>query len=307
MIDGLAGLGLGCWQFGDMGAGTPPPEEAVGLIREAFQLGITHFDTAQDYGNGRSETVLGQAIRPFSEEAFVSSKMHACGFQETLDGVARSLKRLQRDFIDLFYVHWPRTGLDIRPMIEALETLRARGALRYIGVSNFSVPDLESAAAAGRIDACQLCYNLLWRYPERDVIPWCRARSVSVITYSSMAQGLLSDAPRRPDGFAKGDARGNTLYYRSDVWPRVKDGVEAMQRMALHAGSSLSALAIQWVLGRPGVSASLVGARSREQISGNLAASKGSLSPSVDAELTALSDRVMRGIPDVGNIFLFYP
>jgi myo-inositol catabolism protein IolS len=166
MIDSLAGLGLGCWQFGDMGAGTPPPEEAVGLIREAFQLGITHFDTAQDYGNGRSETVLGQAIRPFSGEAFISSKMHACGFPETLDGVARSLKRLQRDFIDLFYVHWPRTGLDIRPMIEALETLRARGALRYIGVSNFSVPDLESAASAGRIDACP--------YPSSRTAPWPR-------------------------------------------------------------------------------------------------------------------------------------
>lgn len=192
-------------------------------------------------------------------------------------------------------------------MMEALEALRARGKVRYIGVSNFSVPDLESAEEAGRIDAYQLCYNLLWRYPERDVIPWCRTHSVSIITYSSIAQGLLSDTPRAPDLFQEGDARRNTLYYRSDVWPHVRDGVEEMRKIAHGAGASLSALAIQWVLGREGIAASLVGARTRDQISSNLAAAKVGLSRSVEAELTRLSDRLMAGIPDVGNIFLFYP
>lgn len=301
------GLGLGCWQFGDMGRGTPSEEEAVGLIRGAHGLGISHFDTAQDYGMGRSETVLGRAVSPFSEQAFVSTKMHAAGPPETEAGVQRSLARLGRGWVDLFYVHWPKTGLDIRPMMETLENLRAAGTLRLIGVSNFAVRDLEAASSAGRIDAYQMCYNLLWRYPERDVIPWCRKHGVAVVTYSSIAQGLLSDMPRSPERFEQGDARRNTLYYRPDVWPGVRDGVERMRVVARRTGSSLSSLAIQWVLGRSGVSSSLVGARSTDQISANLAASRGTLDPAVEAELTGLSDEVMKNIPDVGNIFNFYP
>ena len=192
-------------------------------------------------------------------------------------------------------------------MMESLETLRAQGKVRLIGVSNFAVRDLESASEAGRIDACQLCYNLLWRYPERDVIPWCRARSVPIVTYSSIAQGLLSDTPRGPDRFQEGDARQRTLYYRSDVWPHVHDGVEAMREVARRAGVSLSTLAIQWVLGRNGIAASLVGARSRDQIASNFRAAGGGLEASVEAELTRLSAQVMERIPDEGNIFLFHP
>ncbi|HVO39893.1 MAG TPA: aldo/keto reductase [Spirochaetia bacterium] len=301
------GLGLGCWQFGDMGRGTPDEPQAVELIRDAHRLGISHFDTAQDYGNGRSETVLGRAVSPFTEQAFVSTKMHAAGAPETEAGVQRSLARLGRPWVDLFYVHWPKTGLDIRPMMETLESLRAAGAVRLIGVSNFAVRDLEAASSAGRIDAYQMCYNLLWRYPERDVIPWCRERGVGIVTYSSIAQGLLSDTPRSPQTFEQGDARRNTLYYLADVWPHVHKAVEKMQALARRTGSSLSALAIQWVLGRSGVVSSLVGARSRDHISGNLAASRGRLDPSVEAELTGLSDEVMKSIPDVGNIFNFYP
>ena len=114
------------------------------------------------------------------------------------------LRRLRRDWLDLFYIHWPKTGLDLRPMMEALEALRAQGKIRFIGVSNFSVTNMENASQGGRIDAHQLCYNLLWRYPETEIIPWCSAHGVALVTYSSIAQGLLSDTPRAPSSFEKG-------------------------------------------------------------------------------------------------------
>jgi len=301
------GIGLGCWQFGDMGRGTPADDLSVALIREAYRRGMRHFDTAHDYGMGHSEEVLGRGIKPFSERAFVSTKMHAAGKAETIAGVEQSLARLKRPWVDLFYVHWPKTGFDIRPMIEGLELMRTQGKIRLIGVSNFTVKDMVMASEAGRIDAHQLCYNLLWRYPERDVIPWCIEHGIAIVTFSSIAQGLLSDTPRSPDSFEEDDARGKTLYYRSDVWPSVRDAVAGMRAVAQSSSASLSTLAIRWVLGRPGIVSSLVGARRVDQIESNVAAGNGSLEPAVAEELTRLSSEAMRHIPDVGNIFLFNP
>lgn len=302
-----AGLGLGCWAFGDMGGGPSDAKQSIALIRYAFELGIRHFDTAQDYGNGRSEEVIGESIAPFSGSVFVSSKAHATGREQTPGIVEATLRRLRRSWLDLFYIHWPRTGLDLRPMMEALETLRARGKVRYIGVSNFSVKDMENASRGGRIDAYQLCYNLLWRYPEKDIIPWCREHQVTMITYSSIAQGLLSDTPRSPSRFENGDARRNTLYYREDVWPHVRDCVGAMREAAAEWATPLATLAIRWVLGREGIASSLVGARSKGQLEKNAAAAAGRNPPEIDEELTRLSSEAMRHIPDVGNIFNFHP
>jgi myo-inositol catabolism protein IolS len=290
-----------------MGGGRVDKAASIDLIRHAWEKGIIHFDTAEDYGNGFSEQVLGEAVAPFRERVFLSSKAHAASRERTAPIVEGILRRLGRDWLDLFSIHWPKTGLDLRPMMEALEGLRRQGKIRLIGVSNFGVKELENASQGGRIDAYQLCYNLLWRYPEREIIPWCRSHGVAVVTYSSIAQGLLSDTPRSPTSFQKGDARQNTLYYRADVWPRLRDSVEAMRAAARRRAEPLSTLAVRWVLGRPGVVASLVGARSRSQVDQNVLAAAHRNTPDADEELTRLSDEAMRGIPDEGNIFLFYP
>jgi myo-inositol catabolism protein IolS len=302
-----SGLGLGCWQFGNMGWGPSDAQESTLLIREAFDLGIRHLDTAQGYGAGRSEEVIGSAIASFSADVYVSSKAHASGGEEPPKIIEATLRRLRRSWLDLFYIHWPRTGLDLRPMMEALEGLRAQGKIRFIGVSNFSIADMENASRGGRIDACQVCYNLLWRYPEEEVIPWCREHGIALVTYSSIAQGLLSDTPRSPSSFEKDDERAKTLYYRKDVWPQVQESVAAMRHAAARHATPLSTLALRWVMGRPGVVSSLVGARSKEQLEKNVAAAAGRNPPEVDDELSRLSADAMRNIPNLGNIFNFYP
>ncbi len=300
------GLGLGCWESGDIGAGRPDERAAIGLIRAAREMGILHFDTAQTYDDGHSESVVGLALEPF-KDSFIASKSLAADKAETIRGVEQSLVRLRREWIDLFYIHWPRKGFDLRPMMEGLEELRARGLLRRIGVSNFSVADMESVAEAGRIDAHQVCYNLLWTFPERDVIPYCIRHGIALVTYSTIAQGLLTDTTRSPESFAPGDARARTVYYRPDVWPRVQESVRAMQAVARRAGVPLSALAMRWVLSRPGVVSVLVGARSRAQVEQNVRAASMPFEPQIERELTALSREAARHLPDVGNIFLFYP
>jgi len=305
------GLGLGCWAFGDMGTGIRNDDGSIALIREAIGLGVIHLDTAQSYGEGHSEEIVGRAVRDGvggrRDAVFIATKAHATSATETEATVVRSLARMGLDRLDLFYIHWPHKGLDSRPMVEALERLRARGSIRGIGVSNFSVEQMEQVSQVGRIDAHELCYNLLWRYPERDVIPYCRQKGIALVTYSTIAQGLLSDTPRGPEAFAPGDARARTLYYRSDVWPRLRPSVEAMQQAARRHGAPLSDAALQWVLAQAGIRASLVGARSRDQLARNTAAARAPLDPALAAELQGLSAEAMRVIPDEGNIFLYYP
>lgn len=301
------GLGLGCWEFSDIGSGAPDDEHSIEVIHSAARLGVRHLDTARDYGNGHSERVVGRAVRGRSEAFFIASKAHATGAAETDAILGESLERLGRSYLDLFYIHWPKTGFDLRPMMESLERLRSRGLIRLIGVSNFGVEEMEQAGEAGHIDVHQLCYNLLWRYPERDVIPYCIEHGISLVTYSSIAQGLLSDTARGPESFPHGDARRATIYYRDDVWPRLAPVVASMRDAAHRRGLTLSTVAIRWLLGRPGVVSSLVGARSVEQVRSNVAAASESIDPAVASELDGLSQEAMRLIPDVGNIFLFYP
>ena len=306
-----AGLGLGCWAFGDTGTGVRDDAGSDALIKAAVGLGVTHLDTAQSYGAGHSEEIVGRAVRDLArgrrDAVFVATKAHATGGKETEAVIARSLTRMGLDRLDLFYIHWPHKGLDSRPMAEALEGLRARGLIRGIGVSNFSVEQMEQVSEVARIDAHELCYNLLWRYPERDIIPYCRQKGIALVTYSTIAQGLLSDTPRGPEAFEPGDARARTLYYRPDVWPRLKPAVEAMRQAARRHRAPLSDAALRWVLARPGIRSSLVGARSRDQLERNVSAARAPLGAALAEELEGLSAEAMRVIPDEGNIFLYYP
>jgi myo-inositol catabolism protein IolS len=301
------GLGLGCWELGGMGAAGPDAADSTRMIRRAGDLGVRHFDTAQGYGGGASEAILGAALKDRREEVCVASKTHAMGREDVKKAVEVSCRRMGTDYIDIFYIHWPKRGLDLRPMMEGLEEARSEGTIRFIGVSNFGIDHMQQAGEAGRIDCHQLCYNLLWRYPERDVIPYCRERGIEVITYSSIAQGLLSDKTRAPETFGPGDDRAKTLYYRGDVWPGLRPQIEQMQALACRMSTPLSTLALQWVLSRPGVHGSLVGARSEAQIRLNVEAAGGTLTNKVADELVALSDGAMRQIPDEGNIFLYHP
>jgi len=218
-----------------------------------------------------------------------------------------SLKNLQTEFVDLYYIHWPVTGKDLRPVMEALEQARAQGKIGAIGVSNFSAEQMAQVSEVGKIDAHQLCYNLYWRAAEAEIIPWCVANDVAVVTYSSIAQGVLTGKfPREPQ-FKEGDDRGKTLLFKPEVWPHVYEGVEQLKALAAECGRSLTHLAIRWVLEQPGIASELVGAREATQMLDNAAALDGEIDAGVFERMTAISDEVISHYPPAGNIFGFYP
>lgn len=283
--------------------------DLLGVMDAAYQAGIRHFDTAAGYGNGRSETLLGRFLQGKRQSVFLASKSHTDDLTAvaSLAEVDGSLERLGVDFIDLYYIHWPRAGKDMRPVMEGLETARAQGKIGAVGVSNFSIEQMEQVAEVGRIDAHQLGYNLLWRYAEAEAIPYCRSHDIAVIAYSALGHGILTGKFDRDPGLVAGDQRHSILPFRADIWPHVYRGVEQMKQLANELGLPLSTLAIRWILSQPGIHSVVVGARHPAQVTANTAALEPAIAPRVFAALTDISTEIMSHVPDAGNLFNHYP
>ena len=298
-------FGLGCWRFG-MAGSDEEERDAIRVISEAYERGVRHFDTARGYGDGLSERLVSAALAG-RDDAKIATKSRALGYEETLLAVDDSLRRLGREQIDLFYVHWPRTGFDIRPMIEALESARVARKIGAIGVSNFSVSDLDQAREAGRVEFHQVGYSLLWRFAEREITGYCRANSIRVISYSSLAQGLLSGRTGGISDLPGGDPRRDTVFYEDEVWPHVQEAVTRMVERAGRDRIQLNHAALRWLTDSAGVDRVLVGARSTEQLGDTLAAFDARCDAPLLADLQAISDTLHPYLPQAGNIFRYYP
>jgi aryl-alcohol dehydrogenase-like predicted oxidoreductase len=305
----LSPLALGGSVFG---AGGWEGENRANLLagyERALAHGIRHLDTASDYGGGASERLIGELMRGRRGEFFVASKAAS----DVMDAgamvgkVDESLARLQTDVIDLYYIHWPRAGQDMRPLMEGLETARAAGKIRAIGVSNFSVEQMEQVAQVGRIDAHQLGYNLFWRVAEAEVIPYCREQRIAIVTYSSLAQGVLTGKYGRLPALLPGDQRASTVHFEPSVWPHIYTAVEELKLLAAEVERPLAHLAIRWVLSRPGINTAVVGAKNGAQVDDNAAGLAGEIPDSVFARMTEIGDEVMRYMPPTGNVYRYYP
>jgi myo-inositol catabolism protein IolS len=300
-------IGFGCWAIGARDWGIQTDSDSIGALKTAFELGITHFDTAQAYGKGHSEELIGKAFRSVRSNLFIASKMNYRPAEKIEQSVMLSLKRLKTDYVDLFYIHWPKQNVNLAEMMEQLVLLREKGIIRGLGVSNFSVEQMKEVMKAGFIDVHQMCYNLLWRWPEREVIPFCKDNGIAVIPYGTIAQGILSGKFESEIQFEPGDHRKDGVLFDHDIWPDVYKGVEQFKDITSSLKRPLTDSAIQWALGRPGVSCVLVGARNSVQVKKNVAAVNEKIDGDILQKLTEISDTVIKKIPDTGNIFRYYP
>lgn len=305
-------LGFGGFYFDATQWAGDNAEIVLAAMKRALEKGLNHFDTATEYGHGQSERLIGQflAAEPGRRERiFLASKYQAndISFEDMLAAVDASCARMQTDSIDLYYIHWPRAGKDLRPWMEALETARQQGKISTIGVSNFSVEQMQQVSEVGRIDAHQLPYNLLWRFADRDVIPYCEANKIAVVTYSSLAHGALGGRFQRNQAFPAGDQRRNIVLFRPDVWPQVYDAIESFKRIGERIRRPVLHLALRWLLHQSGITSVLVSARNPEMVDSNAQVLEGDIADDVFEELTAISDRLMQQIPDTGNPYDHHP
>jgi len=302
-------LALGCWTFGPDQWTGKEDANLLAAMGAALDSGISHFDTASGYGDGYSEQLIGGFMQGRREAIFLATKADTddmtAGAMLTL--VTESLARLQADHIDLYYIHWPRTGKDMRPWMEGLETARQRGLIGAIGVSNFSIEQMAQVQEVGTINAHQLYYHLLWRHAERDLIPYCRQHNIAVVTYSSLAHGILSGKFARELHFQHGDHRNDILMFSPQVWPQVYEAVEQLKSLANEVARPLAHLAVRWVLQQPGITSALVGARDAAQARQNAEALIGEVPAQIFRRMTAISDDTMKNMPGMGNVYDYYP
>ena len=289
---------MGTWQAGKaMWAGIDDVE-TTRAIRAAHDAGITTFDTAESYGKGHSERILGEALAHVRKKVVYATKVFPdhLKYEKVIEACHRSLKNLRTDYIDLYQIHWPAGSfkseeVPIEETMRALNDLKEQGKIRAIGVSNFSRTQLEEASQHGRIESLQPPYSLFWRQAEADAMPYCRANSITLLAYSPMAQGLLTGKFGPAHKFAKGDHRARNKLFAQEHSRRVQQALDELRPIAERRGITLGQLALAWVIAQPGACA-IAGARNAEQVRENAKAAEVRLSPAELAEMDAIGRRV---------------
>ncbi|NND90813.1 MAG: aldo/keto reductase [Granulosicoccus sp.] len=292
----------GC--MGGAGAfGVQEEKDSIEALREAFNIGINFFDTAEAYGDGYSEQLLGRALGDKRSELVISSKVATENLapDDIIAACERSLKNLGTDVIDLYMLHWPNRAVPLADSIGALKTLKEAGKIRWYGVSNFGSSDIDEALALGDIAVNQLPYHLFSRAIEFEVQPKCEAAGVPIMCYSSLMQGLLAGRYKSLQDFPVSRAR--TRMFDSRKWAEAvheEYGAEEAGQALLDAlwtlvgdtGLSMEELAIGWLKSRPAVGGVIVGTRNATQSRDLAKLLKVKLEDSVLQALTEASDRL---------------
>ena len=289
---------MGTWQAGKrMWAGIDDAETTQ-AIRTAFDAGITTFDTAEEYGWGHSERILGKALADVRHQVVYATKVfpNHLKYDQVIGRCHRSLKNLNTHYIDLYQIHWPAGswGTKVAPIQEtlrAMNELLQQGKIRAIGVSNFSCSQLKEAAQFARIDSLQPPYSLFWRHVEKDAMSYCIENNITILAYSSMAQGILTGKFGPDHKFAKGDHRSNNKLFKRENFTRVQQALNRLRPIADRYDFSLGQLALAWVIAHQGVCA-IAGARNTDQVLQNAKATEGHLSETDLKEMDTISRTV---------------
>ncbi|MEE9497400.1 MAG: aldo/keto reductase, partial [Desulfobacterales bacterium] len=233
------------------------------------------------------------ALQDVRDKVVIATKVFSnhLRYQQVIDACHQSLKNLNTDYIDLYQIHWPPGSfgakhVPLEETMEALTDLKAQDKIRAIGVSNFFRSQMENAAKYGRIDSLQPPYSLFWRQVETDALPYCLENNITVLAYSSMAQGLLTGKFGPDHKFAKGDHRFRNKLFQPENYARVQKALEKLRPIAKANNITLGQLALAWIILQPGICA-IAGARSAEQAAQNAAAANARLS---EQDLAAIDE-----------------
>ena len=294
-------IAFGTWQLGG-DWGRFDEDMAISAIRRARELGVTFFDTAQAYGFGASERLLGTALRSelthHRDQLVIATKG---GLRRTDGGVVRdssprwlragvdaSLSALGTEHIDLYQVHWPDPTIPAAETAGALAELVAEGKIRHVGVSNYDTTQMEQFAATLPVETLQPPYHLFRRDIEHEVLPYTRAHDIGVLVYGPLAHGLLTGTMTESTTFAADDWRATSPVFTGEGYGHNLAAVHALEKFAADRGITVSQLAIAWTLANPAVHVAIVGARTAQHVEDSLAAADLTLSEADLAEIDTI-------------------
>ncbi|MEO6804285.1 MAG: aldo/keto reductase, partial [Granulicella sp.] len=273
---GAWAIGGGGWQFG---WGPQEDTDSIRAIQRSIELGCNWIDTAAVYGLGHSEEVVAKALASATTKPYVFTKCERVWNEKreisgSLKDVKReaddSLRRLKLDVIDLYQIHWPQPDEDIEEGWTAMAELQREGKVRWIGVSNFSVPQMERAMKIAPITSLQPPYSMITRGVEDEILPFCEKHGIGVINYSPMHSGMLTGAmtKERVAQFPEDDFRKRAKNYQEPQLSLNLELAALMKTVGARNGVSAGVVAIACTLHNPAITAAIVGGRSAAQVEG---------------------------------------
>jgi aryl-alcohol dehydrogenase-like predicted oxidoreductase len=290
-------IGMGMWQAsGQIWGDDVTDESCVQAVKRSSQLGVNLMDTAEAYGDGHSEEVLGRAVKIVGRERLVVATKVAGGhlrYDDVIRACDMSLKRLGVSQVDLYQVHWPDPWqqIPLKHTMRAMERLYDDGKIRAIGVSNFAVRDLEEARSLlthADIASNQVRYNLLQRQIEEEVMPYCRREGIAILAYVPLAQGALTgkyNKDRKPTDDVR---KGNKMFSDHNLG-EISKLLAVLERVARRRGRTVAQVALNWILSHPGV-IPIPGAKNPQQAEQNAGAVGWSLAASELQEITTAAE-----------------
>lgn len=300
-------VGFGAWAIGGewkYGWGTQADDESIAAIHRALDLGINWIDTAPAYGLGRSEAVIARALKGMTEKPYIFTKCslvwdpddpNANDVSNRLkaDSIRRevedSLRRLEVETIDLYQIHWPNPEADIEEGWQTLVELKQSGKVQHIGLSNFSVEQMERVKQYGDIETLQPPYSLLVRSTEEEILPYCAENNIGTIVYSPMYSGLLTGkmSKERVANLHETDWRRRDSNFQEPKLTRNLKLADLLSEIGMRHGVSAAEVSIAWTLRLESVTAAIVGARRPSQVEGIIGAATFRLS---EDELKEIDD-----------------
>jgi aryl-alcohol dehydrogenase-like predicted oxidoreductase len=293
-------VALGCWPIAGVTTLDANEVDSIATIQKCFDVGINHLDTAHVYGpNGESENLIRRALGNRRDEMVIATKcgIHYEGREMVTDGrperlrteCDKSLRRLDTDRVELLYQHAPDERVPIEDSAGALLQLMEVGKTRSVGVSNFTIEQLDAFHAVCPIAAVQMPYNMLQRDIEQRTIPWCRERNIAVMIYWPLMKGLLAGKLPRGTELDERDSRRKYPMYQGDEWQKNQAFVDALRGAAALSGHSVSQFVVNWTISQPGITSALCGAKRPWQIK----ETAGAMGWTLSAQQVALVDAAL--------------
>jgi aryl-alcohol dehydrogenase-like predicted oxidoreductase len=306
----VSAIGFGCWEVGG-GYGEVDEDAFARAVDRALDLGINCFDTAEGYGMGASERALGKALAGRRDEAIVVTKfgmnyrdkpnLRDSSRERVVSSIDKSLANLGTDWVDVYMVHWPDRETPFAETMGALDDIVRTGKVRYVGLSNFKLSEIEACMTTRRVDVVQYGFNMFDRRMQRDVLPYCAENGIGFMAYGSLAFGLLTGTFSEDMDFGKGDWRarqgkmGSIKMFESlfgpESFPRNIRAVEELKDIAARYERSLPQLALRWALSHPAISTALVGCRNEAELEDNAGAVGWSITDDDLDEIDAIFER----------------